>query len=410
MAVASAAWLLIVQARPRIQLDFIDALRGVAIIGVLLSHAQRNVEIYQAMGRPALMSPWLSRYAEQGARGVQLFFVISALTLFLSAGKRVGESEPWVNFYVRRIFRIAPMFYLAFGVYCVAPALLKGQQWPPLATILGTLSFTNGWNPTWLLGANDVVPGGWSIGVEMSFYIVFPLVFLALRNFPRALAALLLVLFLDVIAWPLWLRHAPIEDAGLWARYVFVWLPNQLPIFLFGICAYFVLFGHVGRLTAFFHEGDRRQNACLFMLAVAVLLIAPQCLDDPRAVFLYGAAFALLALCLYRQPYRWLVNRPLQHIGKISFSGYLTHFFMLQVARKLLAKIHAGDRLSPDLYFVATVLLALVGTVLVSSVTYRLVEVPGQALGKRLIQGLASRRATTKVDAMERGEGERSAG
>ena len=396
------------QARPRIQLDFIDALRGVAIIGVLLSHAQRNVEMYQAMGRPALMSPWLSRYAEQGARGVQLFFVISALTLFLSAGKRVGESEPWLNFYLRRVFRIAPMFYLAFGVYCVAPALLKGQELPPLTTILGTLSFTNGWNPAWLLGANDVVPGGWSIGVEMSFYILFPLVFLALRSFPRAVALLLFALVMDIVTWPLLLRHAPIDDAGLWARYVFVWLPNQLPIFLFGICAYFILFGDIGRLTAFFHQGDRRQNACWFMLAVAILLIAPQWLDGPRAVFLYGAAFALSALCLYRQPYRWLVNRPLQYIGKISFSGYLTHFFMLQVARKLLAKVHAGDRLSPDLYFIATVLLALAGTVLVSSVTYRLVEVPGQALGKRLIRDLASRRATAKGGATERGEGERS--
>jgi peptidoglycan/LPS O-acetylase OafA/YrhL len=104
------------------------------------------------------------------------------------------------------------------------------------------------------------------------------------------------------------------------------------------------------------------------------------------------------------------VNRPLQHIGKISFSGYLTHFFMLQVARKLLAKIHAGDLLSPDLYFVATVLLALAGTVLVSSVTYRLVEVPGQALGKRLIQALASRRAAANGMAMDRREGERSTG
>lgn len=398
------------QVRPKVQLDFIDALRGVAIIGVLISHAQRNVEIYQAMGHPARMSPWLSRYAEQGARGVQLFFVISALTLFLSAGKRASESEPWLNFYIRRVLRIAPMFYVAFGVYCIAPALLKGQELPPLATILGTLSFTNGWNPAWLLGANDVVPGGWSIGVEMSFYIVFPLVFLALRNFPRALAALLILLLLDVITWPLLLRHAPIDDTELWARYVFVWLPNQLPIFLFGICAYFVLFGSTGRLTVFFHDGDRRKNACLFILAVAILLIAPQWLTDPRAVFLYGAAFALLALSLYRQPYRWLVNRPLQHIGKISFSGYLTHFFMLQTARKLLAKVHAGDRLSPDLYFVATVLVALAGTVLISSVTYRLVEVPGQALGKRLIQHLASRRAAARGSAIARGEGERTTG
>jgi peptidoglycan/LPS O-acetylase OafA/YrhL len=398
------------QAAPKVQLDFIDALRGVAIIGVLISHAQRNVEIYRAMGHEATLSPWLSRYAEQGARGVQLFFVISALTLFLSASKRSGETEPWLNFYVRRVFRIAPMFYLAFAIYCVAPVLLKGHGFPGLGTVLGTLSFTNGWNPSWLLGANDVVPGGWSIGVEMSFYIVFPLVFLALRSFPRALMALLLVLLVDLVAWPYLLRHAPIDDAELWARYVFVWLPNQLPVFLFGICAYFLLFGEPGRLATFFRNAGRGQVACGFVLAAAVLLIAPQWLDDPRAVFLYGAAFALLALCLYRVPYRWLVNRPLQHIGKISFSGYLTHFFMLQVARKLLAKVHGGDRLSPDLYFVATVVLALAGTVLISSVTYRLVEVPGQALGKRLIQALASSRRAASAAAPEQALGERPLG
>lgn len=380
------------QAQPKVQLDFIDALRGVAIIGVLISHAQRNVELYQAMGHEARMSPWLSRYAEQGARGVQLFFVVSALTLFLSAGKRTGEATPWLNFYVRRIFRIAPMFYLAFVVYSVLPALLKGHDMPPPGTTLGTLSFTNGWNPSWLLGANDVVPGGWSIGVEMSFYIVFPLVFLGLRSFPRALAALLVALVVDICAWPYLLHHAPIDDAGLWERYVFVWLPNQLPVFLFGICAYFVMFGQAGRLTAYFRDGGGGKNACWFLLSATILLVAPQWLRDSRAVFLYGAAFTVLALCLYRQPYRWLVNRPLQHIGKISFSGYLTHFFMLQVARKVLAKLHAGDSLSPDLYFIATVLLALAGTVMVSSLTYHFVEVPGQALGKRVIQKLAARR------------------
>ncbi|HEY4292283.1 acyltransferase [Luteibacter sp.] len=382
------------QAAPKVQLDFVDALRGIAIIGVLISHAQRNVEIYQAMGREALMSPWLSRYAAQGARGVQLFFVVSALTLFLSARKRSAEATPWLNFYLRRFFRIAPMFYLAFAVYCLAPAVLKGHDVPPPGTVLGTLSFTNGWNPTWLLGANDVVPGGWSIGVEMSFYIVFPLVFLALHNFPRTLAALVLLLVVDVVTWTPLLGHPPIADAQLWQRFVFIWLPNQLPIFLFGIGAYFVLFEQAGRLTSFFRNGDRLHNGCWFMLAVAILMIAPQWIDDPRAVFLYGAAFAILALSLYRQSYRWLVNAPLRHIGKISFSGYLTHFAMLQVARKVLGKLHADTHLSPDIYFLATVLLALGGTVLVSTVTYRFVEVPGQALGKRIILALEARRAS----------------
>lgn len=380
------------QAAPKVQLDYIDALRGVAIVGVLASHAQRNVELYEAMGHQAALSPWLSRYAEQGARGVQLFFVISALTLFLSARKRMDESEPWVNFYLRRVFRIAPMFWLAFGVYCLAPVLMRGQDLPPLGTILGTLTFTNGWNPAWLLGANDVVPGGWSIGVEMSFYLVFPLVFLALGSLRAALVALGVVLVADLLAWQPLLAHSPIDDAALWARYVFVWLPNQLPVFLCGIVAYFILFERSGRLSAFFLEGGRTGPAIAFGAACLLLLLVPQWLDDARAVFLYGAAFATVALCLHRHPYRWIVNRPLRHIGKISFSGYLTHFFMLQVARKILAVVQAGDRLSPDAYFVATVAIALAGTVALASLTYRLVEVPGQALGKAVIQRIAARR------------------
>jgi peptidoglycan/LPS O-acetylase OafA/YrhL len=401
--VAPAAAVLNVQVRPKVQLDFIDALRGVAIIGVLLSHAQRNVEIYQAMGHQALMSPWLSRYAAQGARGVQLFFVISALTLFLSAGKRGDESGEWLNFYIRRLFRIAPMFYLAFGAYCLAPAVFKGHALPPLATMLATLSFTNGWNPAWLLGANDVVPGGWSIGVEMSFYIVFPVVFIGLRNFPCALAALLLILVLDLAIWPALLAHPAISDGRLWERFVFIWLPNQLPIFLFGICAYFILFSDAGRVARYVKDAGAARNAAWFAIAVLVLLVTPQWTDDARALFIYGMAFAVVALCLYRRPYRWLVNKPLQHLGKISFSGYLTHFFILQVARKILEKVHAGDVLIPDAYFLATVVIALAGTLAVSTVTYRLVEVPGQALGKRLILALAARRKAATAEAGEPG-------
>ena len=56
-------------------LDYIDALRGYAILGVVAVHASIAV--------PDLEWP-LRFLAEQGARGVQLFFVVSALTLMLS--------------------------------------------------------------------------------------------------------------------------------------------------------------------------------------------------------------------------------------------------------------------------------------------------------------------------------------
>lgn len=48
----------------------------------------------------------------QGAEGVQLFFVMSALTLFLSLdSRRRTEARPVANFFVQRFFRIARLFY-----------------------------------------------------------------------------------------------------------------------------------------------------------------------------------------------------------------------------------------------------------------------------------------------------------
>jgi len=87
------------------RLPFIDALRGLAIFGVFIVHSSQSID-----GLPR----WLSSLASQGARGVQLFFVISAFTLFLSLStRRKNEKRPTLNFFIRRFFRIAPLFYAA---------------------------------------------------------------------------------------------------------------------------------------------------------------------------------------------------------------------------------------------------------------------------------------------------------
>lgn len=87
--------------------DYIDALRGIAIALVVLVHASQSV-------KP--LSDVLMRVMTEGARGVQLFYIASAITLCMSwSARREGDLRPVRDFYLRRIFRIAPMFYLGMA-------------------------------------------------------------------------------------------------------------------------------------------------------------------------------------------------------------------------------------------------------------------------------------------------------
>jgi peptidoglycan/LPS O-acetylase OafA/YrhL len=153
---------------------FIDALRGYAILGVILVHSTQSV---------TPVSGVLKCIAESGAKGVQLFFVASALTLSMSWHSRNSqEMSPIRNFYLRRFFRVAPMFYVAIVFYLFlngfAPSYWapNGIQWwfVPL-----TVLFLNGFHPE---SITSVVPGGWSIAVEMNFYLILPFLMLHLKK------------------------------------------------------------------------------------------------------------------------------------------------------------------------------------------------------------------------------------
>ena len=80
--------------------DWIDSLRGYAILLVIAVHATQVCKL------PEVVQTFLN----QGARGVQLFFVVSAVTLMMSWRAR---QDGVLAFYKRRFFRIAPMWWLA---------------------------------------------------------------------------------------------------------------------------------------------------------------------------------------------------------------------------------------------------------------------------------------------------------
>ena len=103
---------------------------------------------------------------DQGARGVQLFFVASALTLVMSWTSR---NDGALRFYVRRLFRIAPMFWLGIAFFVWLDGFgpryfsLKGID---ETHVILTSIFLHGWHPEYI---TSLVHGEWSIAVEMVF-------------------------------------------------------------------------------------------------------------------------------------------------------------------------------------------------------------------------------------------------
>ena len=101
----------------------------------------------------------------------------SALTLCLSREER--NEVGWKAFYIRRYFRIAPMYYFGIVLYAGLAILLHlshtGQFYVPdryyPVFLIENITFTNIFDYRHF---NDVVPGGWSISVEFMLYFLFP--------------------------------------------------------------------------------------------------------------------------------------------------------------------------------------------------------------------------------------------
>ena len=341
-------------------LDHLDALRGYAILAVIATHVGSAFPGLPPIAHHALQS---------GQTGVQLFFVVSAVTLLHSWTARHDGAGP---FYLRRFFRIAPMWMLAV----VGWTILRGTAptyWAPWGLspwdIVAALTLVHGWLPQ---AINGVVPGGWSIGAEAMFYLIFPVLAAIVTTRLRAVAFVVLGVLSGLVLQGLvsaWL--GPIEPAHAKAAFFYFWFPNQLPAFASGFLAFQLI-----DKTALPRWGAE----LAVLLAVAVLVVLPVLGPVPGPI-LYGAIFALAAFGMGKGGGRWLVSRLVIWCGKRSYSAYFWHLALLNEG--YLPPQPGG---LPAFLLRFAIITGL--TLALSEVSYRLIERPGIEFGRRLLTRL----------------------
>lgn len=221
------------------KLNCIDSIRGIAILMVILTHTGQSV---------AGLSVPVQYLAAYGQMGVQLFFIASAYTLCLSATTRRGEQHRIRKYAIRRFFRIAPVYYAGIALYFLVGAVsnqaeahrfIPGEQYTPM-NILANVLFIHGFVPE---ANNVVVPGGWSIGTEVAFYVLFPALFSMMsrqRSFGivQGIRSLAVVMIFSQAVLVLVCRVTglPMQNNS----FLYYNLVVQLPVFILGMSLFFI--------------------------------------------------------------------------------------------------------------------------------------------------------------------------
>lgn len=327
---------------------YLDGLRGIAILAVLTVHTGQLVV---GLSQPVRD---LTFY---GVRGVQLFFIVSGLTLTLNYARRPFHG---LNFAARRFFRIAPMFYIGVVLYLTLAYTTSPDLPARSASVLdvaATLIFLHGWLPS---AINTVVPGGWSIAAEAMFYVIFPLILLTVKR-PRRLAVFVVASYIVAAATNFALRRLLTGDSGATMAFSF-WLV-QLPAFASGCLL----------ATIATRPPAMRWATPVLCAAVIGLLIDSQLRGRSNLL----VAILLLTLATWAagivRP-RILEGRMLPLLGEISFSFYIAHFAVLSALHPLATAIERA--IGPYPAFVVLFATALIIAGAISWCSYRWIERP----------------------------------
>ena len=328
----------------------LDGLRAVSILLVLLSH---------------MHDPFWS--AINGGLGVTIFFGLSGflITTLLLREEDRNDRVSLKNFYIRRVFRILPLYLLALAL---TSALVLGlglgqggsnflQRLPLLATFNGEFA------------GSGTFAHSWSLGIEEKFYVIWPLLAFSVPVVRRSLGRVLL------LAVPVAAVSSFIPSTGYFGIY--------FPIL--GGCALAVAMHNRSSFRVVHTLANPWISSALF-LAMIVFIAADVSIlsqDVSKYAHVVFAALALLAMpgFLIRSGWQWraLSVAPVVFYGSLAYGIYLFHPFVGEAVDRL---VESGQTSAPlAIARFAGVFVASFGLAWILHVT---VETPLISLGRRL--------------------------
>lgn len=355
------------------KLKFIDFLRGIAVFLVIIIHTAN----YGKFGEIAYSSGF-RQLTNLGQYGVQLFFIISAFTLILSYKARDKKEIKHVrNFFIRRYFRIAPIYYLGIVYFLwqnrLGPRWWTGFEKPiEFGNILSNIFFANWIDPYWL---NSLVPGGWSISVEFSFYLIVPLLMLFIKNFKGALTFTIITYLIGGMVTHYYIENPSISNPILWSAYLDHYFPKQLFVFGFGFKLYYAIIKKDWAIG----------NWNKYLLPLAVFSSIFWSLGNE--LIIVALIFSVAMLWTSKLYLSNVISTFFIYLGKISYSSYIIHFITLHWLSYYNFMDYLDGIGSSSMYVEYLIRLVVVSgiTIFLAKYSFEYIEKPFGNLAKKLI-------------------------
>lgn len=388
-------------------LAYIDMLRGLAILGVLLVHSTSFGMQVVGLNTFPIHFEWLLL---AGKHGVTLFFVVSAFTLMRSMHVRIDEEHmPIKKYFIRRFFRIAPAYYfvLLVAFFCYGqgfPGYSNPQDatltWPDLAA---HLLFVNSLFPFY---TNNFLGVEWSVSTEFMFYILLPFLFLWLHKTStknQTIIKIGLLYFASIILyWAIFFKGGYLQRLGggfaspVFGAWSYFFIATQLQAFVMGVAIW--KFIHLQGKTQHHQTRLLTLLAGLVCVAIAGAYVEGYKSGAPNYVYYvwWGLVFwglmsgAFIYVLNLLRPTNTGVLRVLSELGRVSFSLYLVHFPIFYGLSTIMEMWKMTP--VPEINFILCEVVMLGLAYFMARLLYRFVELPGMELGRILIKRFSARK------------------
>lgn len=318
----------------------LDWFRGACALSIMFYHYSYILNSNKEM---LINSDTLSKL---GVYGVSAFFVLSGLSMAIAYNNKMKQRKSIISFYSRRIFRIVPLFIMA----CVLTILLDGINTYDIKRVL--LNFTC------LFGFTDVrsIPmGGWSIGNEMFFYVLTPLV-IYLYDKKRLFGNIFLLITLFIgVYFAFFKLDSSIAINEQWITYTHPL--NNLFLYSIGVS----LFYNFDNLKI-----NQAINFILLFLAGLIFVIYPYINQSDTIAgfnrFIYSGSISLLVFSFYKMEVKSLnfTGKIFEKFGIATYGVYILHPIIIRIISYLSNKIfHLDNTIIIGISCILTIVIAL---------------------------------------------------